>query len=113
MIYFFQNGKVVKMRDISNFKDGETYFLLTEIDELPAIHRPELEKGKIWDVNYTAIQFSNQMEGFFNKLRTQEVTEEEIKNIKEVFSTQKIRFAQLLTTGDLKITDDRCFHYYE
>ncbi len=47
MIYLFQNGKVVEMKEISDFKDGETYFLLTKIDELPEIHRPKTEKGKI------------------------------------------------------------------
>lgn len=40
MIYLFKNGDVIEMKEISDFKDGETYFLLTEIDELPAIHRP-------------------------------------------------------------------------
>jgi hypothetical protein len=55
MIYLFQNVKVVEMKEISDFKDGESYFLLTEIDELPKNHQPviytESAKGKICDVN--------------------------------------------------------------
>jgi hypothetical protein len=49
MIYLFQNGKVVEMKEISDFKDDETYYLLTDIEDLPAIHQP-VARGIIWNV---------------------------------------------------------------
>jgi hypothetical protein len=39
MIYLFQNGNVVEMKEISDFKDGETYYLMTEIDGINEIKR--------------------------------------------------------------------------
>jgi hypothetical protein len=35
------------MDEISRFENGKLYFLLTEIDELPAMHNPTKQLGQI------------------------------------------------------------------
>ncbi len=105
MIYLFQNGKVVEMKEISDFKDGESYFLLTEIDELPAIHRSVIRN----------------MEEFYVKLKTDaDMTDQQVGIAKDVFSKEGklsilnvkgISFKQLMETGDLAITDEKLEKY--
>ncbi len=105
MIYLFQNCKVVEMKEISDFKDGESYFLLTEIDELPAIHRSVIRN----------------MEEFYVKLKTDaDMTDQQVGIAKDVFSKEGklsilnvkgISFKQLMETGDLAITDEKLKEY--
>jgi hypothetical protein len=46
------------------------------------------------------------MEEFFDKLKTvQEVDDGDIQTIKDCFVKQKIKFRQLMATGDLAMTD--------
>ncbi len=112
MIYLFQNCKVVEMKEISDFKDGESYFLLTEIDELPAIHRslPAIHRSVI-----------RNMEEFYVKLKTDaDMTDQQVGIAKDVFSKEGklsilnvkgISFKQLIETGDLAITDEKLEKY--
>jgi hypothetical protein len=107
MIYLFQNGKVVEMKEIIDFKEGESYFLLTEIDELPAIHRSVIRIEAI--------------EEFYVKLKTDEdITNQQVGIAKDVVSKEGklsilnfkgITFIQLMNTGDLAITDAELKEY--
>ena len=48
------------------------------------------------------------MEGFFTALKEQEeLADDEVDLVKATFAAQKIKFRQLMKTGELAITDEK------
>jgi hypothetical protein len=87
-IYFqLENGIRVNVTNVATLTAGTTYFIETDLN-VPK-----------------EVKFST-MNEFFEKLKTeQEVDDDDIQTIKDCFVKQKIKFRQLMATGDLALTD--------
>ena len=88
-IYREQDNDAIEVTDITDLKDGETYYVLNINEEFPT---------------KKVVNFST-MEEFFEKLKSeQELDEDEIKIIKDVFDAQKIKVMNLkmITDEELK-----------
>ena len=97
MIYLYENDTVIEMKDIRDFQADKWYFLLTENDELPAIHNPKKEPK--WSLG---------MESFYDALEsslTNPVKKgKQMEKVKIVFDEQDVEFGVLkrLTEADLE-----------
>lgn len=96
LLYIIEDNDTIIVTDVKDLREGFLYYALTVNEELPK--------------KQTA-KFST-MEEFFEKLKTeQELDDDDIQTIKECFGNQKIKFKQLMATGDLAITDAKLEKY--
>jgi len=97
MIYLYENNRVIEMNEISQFENDKWYFLLTEIDELPATHNRTKEP-----------KWSPEMEAFYKALKTFLTNPvkkaKQMEKVKIVFDEQDVEFGVLkrLTEADLE-----------
>jgi hypothetical protein len=97
MLYRIEDGDFIVVTDVKDLREGCLYFALTVNEELPK--------------KQTA-KFSTMMEEFFERLKTeQELDDDDVQTIKDCFGNQKIKFKQLLATGELAITDEKLKDY--
>jgi hypothetical protein len=84
-VYFIAGEKKKFVRSIHLLNEGVDYYVEETVDK----------KKIVVD-----------LEGFYEKLkRDQDLDEEDIQIIKTAFATQKIKFKQLIGTGELAVTD--------
>jgi hypothetical protein len=87
------DGTLCKILDISGIDHQNRYYVQTDADALKGTFISNL------------VHFST-IEQFFDKLKTeQEVDDDDIQTIKGCFVKQKIKFRQLMATGELAMTD--------
>ena len=90
-LYRLREGTPVVVTDVKDLREGCLYNVLAGFEELPRKQAPTFK-----------------MEKFFDKLKSeQELDDEEIGIIKNCFGTQKIKFNQLMATGELALTDGK------
>jgi hypothetical protein len=90
LLYTKECGDNVVITDVKDLRENGLYYVLTVLEELPTKQ---------------ASKFST-MEQFFEKLKSgQELDEEDIHTIKDCFGNQKIKFKQLMETGELAMTE--------
>ena len=98
MIYLYENNRVIEMNEISQFENGKLYFLLTEIDELPAIHNPTKEP-----------KWSLEMEAFYEALETSLTNPvkkaKQMEKVKIVFDEQDVEFGVLKRLTEPKLQE--------
>jgi uncharacterized ubiquitin-like protein YukD len=91
-----EDGSIHQLKNVKDLREGYLYYALTVNEELPK--------------KQTA-KFST-MEQFFDKLKTeQELDDDDVQTIKDCFGNQKIKFKQLMATGDLVISDEKLKEY--
>jgi hypothetical protein len=96
-IFRKENELVIPVTDVRDLQGGMLYHVLTKFEELP---KKQTSK------------FSPEMEEFFEKLKAdEELNDEDVSVIKDVFINQKIKFKQLKATGNLAITDEKLKDY--
>ena len=90
-LYLLEDGDIVLVNDVKDLREDFVYNSLTVNEELP---------------KKQTVKFSRNMEEFFERLRTeQELDDDDMEIIKGSFGKQKIKFKNLMATGDLALTD--------
>jgi uncharacterized ubiquitin-like protein YukD len=97
ILYRIADGQVHHLKDPKDLREGFLYYALTVNEELP---------------RKQAAQFSPEMEHFFAKLKTDEdLSDDQVEIVKEMFGLHCINFKQLMKTGYLAITDEKLKDY--
>ncbi|KAK5667233.1 hypothetical protein QVD99_006440 [Batrachochytrium dendrobatidis] len=91
-LYRLHEGTPVVVTDVKDLIQGYLYYVLAGFEEFP----------KKQTTKFTT------MEEFFDKLKIQqELDDDEIQLIKDCLGKQKVKFTQLMATGDLALTDEK------
>jgi hypothetical protein len=96
MLYTMEDNDAIVVTDVKDLREGFLYYALTVNEELP----------KRETVRFTTL------EEFFEKLKTdQDLDENDVQIIKDCLEKQKIKFKQLMNTGELAMTDQKLNEY--
>ncbi|OAJ43889.1 hypothetical protein BDEG_27202 [Batrachochytrium dendrobatidis JEL423] len=91
-LYRLHEGTPIVVTDVKDLRQEYLYYVLAGFEELP---KKQITK-------FTT------MEEFFDKLKIQqELDDDEIQLIKDCLGKQKVKFTQLMATGDLALTDEK------
>ena len=95
-VYRLEDGDVVLPFDVRALREGFLYYAITLDEELP-------KKQTVTSTN---------MEEFFEKLKVDEdMSDAQVQIAREKLQEQRVRFKQLMATGDLAITDSDLKEY--
>ena len=90
-LYLLEDGDIVLVNNVKDLRNGFSYNSLTINEELP---------------KKQPFEFSRNMEDFFERLKVDEdMSEAQVKIAREKLGEQRVRFKQLMATGDLALTD--------
>ena len=93
-LYRLRDENPIVITDVKDLREGFLYYALTVNEEIPKKTKDVITK------------FSPEMEEFFKALKDEEgLEDEDVALVKDVFVKQKLKFKQLMETGDLAITD--------
>jgi hypothetical protein len=93
LLYIMEDNDPIVVTDVKDLREGFLYYALTVNEELPKKQMTEFKH-------------------FFERLKIeQEFDDDDIQTIKDCFGKQKIKFVQLMKTGELAITDENLKEY--
>ena len=92
-----RENNIVLVTDVNDLREGFLYYAIIVNQELP---------------RKQTVEFTPKMEEFFERVRTeQELDDDDMGIIKDSFGKQKIKFKNLIATGDLAMTDEKLKEY--